>query len=85
MRAQVKLLTPICDNDVPKLKYEVVAVGSPNKTVTITWVNPDGADVVQSGLPLSGTVLWPGAKQDRERQRHRLARLAPRERRLGRG
>jgi len=38
-------------------------VGSPNTTVTITWVNPGGADVVQAGLPLQGTVLWPGAVQ----------------------
>lgn len=52
---------PICDNDVPKLQYAVEAIGTPNTTVTITWINPSGADVVQSGLPLSGTVLWPGA------------------------
>ncbi|WP_029290713.1 LPXTG cell wall anchor domain-containing protein [Cellulomonas sp. HZM] len=58
---KVKVLEPICDNDVPKLRYAVEAIGSPNKTVTITWINPDGADVVQKGLPLSGTVLWPGA------------------------
>lgn len=57
----VSVLTPICDNDVPKLRYAVVPNGTPNTTVTITWVNPGGADVVQSGLPLSGTVLWPGA------------------------
>jgi len=53
--------SPICDNDVPKLRYAVEAIGTPSTTVTITWVNPSGADVVQSGLPLSGTVLWPGA------------------------
>jgi len=57
----VTLLTPICDNDVPKLNYAVDAVGTPNTTVTITWVNPSGPDIVQAGLPLSGTVLWPGA------------------------
>jgi hypothetical protein len=33
-------------------------------TVTITWLNPNGADVVQSGLPMSGRVLWPGAVID---------------------
>ncbi len=57
----VTLLTPVCDNEVPKLRYAVEAVGSPNTTVTITWINPSGPDVVQSGLPLTGTVLWPGA------------------------
>ncbi|GCE77171.1 peptidase [Cellulomonas biazotea] len=57
----VTLLQPVCDNDVPKLSYAVDAKGTPNTTVTITWVNPSGASVVQSGLPLTGTVLWPGA------------------------
>jgi len=61
---KVEVLTPICDNDVPKLKYKVVAVGSPNTTVKITWINPSGDDYVQSDLPLEGTILWPGAVQD---------------------
>lgn len=58
------VLTPICDNDVPKLRYVVTPTGTDRTTVTITWVNPSGADVVYSDLPLSGTVLWPGAVQD---------------------
>ncbi|ROS21754.1 peptidase [Cellulomonas sp. PhB150] len=61
---RVEVLTPICDNEVPKLRYKVVAVGSPNTKVKITWVNPSGPDVVQADLPLEGTVLWPGAVQD---------------------
>jgi hypothetical protein len=51
----------VCVSDTPVLDYAVVPEGTPNQTVTITWVNPDGADVVQSGLPLTGQVLWPGA------------------------
>jgi len=57
----LSVLAPVCDNDVPKLRYKVVAVGSPNTTVTITWVNPGGDDVVYADQPLEGTVLWPGA------------------------
>lgn len=57
----VKILSPVCDNDVPKLRYKVVAVGSPNDKVTITWINPAGDDVVYADLPLEGTVNWPGA------------------------
>jgi hypothetical protein len=57
----VGVLEPICDNDVPRLRYFIDVVGSPNTTVKITWINPDGPDYVQSGQPLSGTVLWPGA------------------------
>jgi len=60
----VKVLEPICDNDVPYLGYAVQAVGSPNTTVTITWRNPNGRDVVYANLPLTGRVLWPGAVVD---------------------
>ncbi|ADG73680.1 LPXTG-motif cell wall anchor domain protein [Cellulomonas flavigena DSM 20109] len=55
------VLTPICDNDVPKLHYVVTPTGTDRTTVTITWANPSGADVVYTDLPLSGTVPWPGA------------------------
>lgn len=51
----------MCDGDVPYLVYDVAVTGTPNETVTITWLNPTGDDVVQAGLPLSGRVLWPGA------------------------
>jgi hypothetical protein len=62
----VDVLEPICDGDVPYLQYSVVAEGldEPADDVTLTWVNPSGESVVQSGLPLSGRVLWPGAEVD---------------------
>jgi hypothetical protein len=60
----VQVLTPVCDNEVPKLRYKVVPTGTPNKTVTITWVNPSGQNVVYADLPLEGTVNWPGAVED---------------------
>ncbi|GAA1730031.1 hypothetical protein GCM10009809_26970 [Isoptericola hypogeus] len=56
------ILQPICDGDVPYLQYAVTVTGTDSNTVSITWINPGGADVVQSGLPLSGRVLWPGAE-----------------------
>ena len=58
------VLTPVCDNDVPKLRYAVTPTGTDRTTVTITWANPSGADVVYADLPLSGTVPWPGAVSD---------------------
>ena len=61
---QVEVLQPFCNNDVPYLRYAVKPVGTPNTTVTITWINPNGADFVQADLPLSGSVLWPGAEVD---------------------
>ncbi|WP_309133863.1 peptidase [Cellulomonas sp.] len=57
----VDVLTPICDNDVPRLRYAIGVVGSSGSTVDITWVNPAGDDVVYNDQPLSGTVPWPGA------------------------
>lgn len=62
----VNVLEPICDNDVPYLSYDVTAVGSPNTTVTITWIDPTdaGKSVVYANLPLHGRVLWPGAVVD---------------------
>lgn len=63
---EVEVLTPICDGDVPYLNYavDVANAESPPSDVTITWVNPGGSNVVQSGLSLSGRVLWPGAEVD---------------------
>jgi hypothetical protein len=58
------VLQPVCDGDVPYLEYAVDVTGTPNDTVTITWLNPSGANVVQADLPLSGRVLWPGATVD---------------------
>jgi hypothetical protein len=49
-----------CIGGAPVLQYAVEPEGTPNTTVTITWQNPTGADVVDAGLPLSGSVLWPG-------------------------
>ncbi|MEV7973416.1 hypothetical protein [Cellulomonas sp. NPDC089187] len=49
-----------CVGGAPVLEYAVRPEGTPNTTVTLTWQNPGGADVVYSGLPLSGRVLWPG-------------------------
>jgi len=59
-----QIFEPVCDGDVPYLRYAVTATGTPNTTVTITWLNPNGDDVVQSGLPMGGRVLWPGAVVD---------------------
>jgi hypothetical protein len=57
----VGVLQPVCDGDVPKLRYEINVPGSTATTVTITWLNPSGPNVVYANQPLSGTVNWPGA------------------------
>lgn len=50
----------ICLASAPVLDYAVEVVGTADSTLTLTWVNPDGEDLVQEGLPLAGRVYWPG-------------------------
>ncbi len=47
-----------CPQGVANLDYDVDVTGTDTDTVTLTWHTP-GDDVVTSGLPLSGRVLWP--------------------------
>lgn len=63
---QLEILEPICDGDVPYLRYDAVVEGvePPPETATITFVNPSGDDYVLADQPLSGRVLWPGAEVD---------------------
>lgn len=54
-----------CVGSVPYLSYALdlprgFETNDP-RPLTITFVNPDGADHRISGLPLTGRVLWPGA------------------------
>ena len=50
-----------CFNDIPYLKY---AIDYPaGQSATITFLNPEGADIVYEDVPLSGAVLWPGASE----------------------
>ncbi len=50
---------PYCSAGTPLLDYVAVPEGTDSEILTITWLNPTGDDVVQAGLPLSGTVPWP--------------------------
>jgi uncharacterized repeat protein (TIGR01451 family)/LPXTG-motif cell wall-anchored protein len=52
-----------CEDNAPYLFYEVTDA-APGELVTITFINPDGDNVVYSGLPLQGRVLWPGSAID---------------------
>lgn len=52
--------TAVCMQSAPVLDYAVEPTGTPNDTVTITWIGPEGQEIVQSGLPLSGHLIWPG-------------------------
>lgn len=51
-----------CDVGVPYLTYATVVEGSSATDLDITWVNPAGDDVVLTGQPLSGRLLWPGVE-----------------------
>ncbi len=54
----------VCDDGVPTLTYRATASGQAATTLTLTWVNPGGEDVVMTGLPLQGSVPWPGTVVD---------------------
>ena len=60
----VEPLEPDCIDTVPTLPYAVginVPAGQPPvDTIDITWVNPDGDDVVLDDQPLEGDLVWPG-------------------------
>ncbi|MGH8949102.1 MAG: hypothetical protein ACRDXF_09620, partial [Acidimicrobiia bacterium] len=48
-----------CFNDIPYLRYAIDF--PPGESATITFLNPNGPDIVYEDEPLSGAVLWPGA------------------------
>lgn len=48
---------------MPYLTYSA-SFGAATRVARITFINPDGADVTYTDLPLSGRVLWPGAVID---------------------
>ncbi|WP_456315517.1 T9SS type B sorting domain-containing protein, partial [Pseudomonas shirazensis] len=52
-----------CSNNVPYVSYNVVADNfTPTTLLTIKWIDSNNNVVAtQTGLPLSGNVLWPGA------------------------
>ncbi|MGC4174584.1 DUF7507 domain-containing protein [Demequina sp.] len=64
----------LCQADVPYLDWDLaLPAGFPSQganPLTITFVNPDpdGEDYVVTGLPLEGTMLWPGASADDPQQ-----------------
>ncbi|KAF2329482.1 T9SS type B sorting domain-containing protein, partial [Flavobacterium daemonense] len=55
-----------CSNDVPYVSYDVKADNfTPNNLLTVKWIDSDNNVVAtQTNLPLSGSILWPGAVVD---------------------
>ncbi|MHC0442180.1 Ig-like domain-containing protein, partial [Flavobacterium sp. 3-210] len=55
-----------CSNDVPYVSYNVTPDNfTTNNLLTIKWIDSDNNIVAtQTNLPLSGSILWPGAIVD---------------------
>lgn len=53
-----------CRGDLPVLRYAASVQGTDPQTIDVRWANPAGTDVVQTGLPLAGDVVWPGTVVD---------------------
>jgi hypothetical protein len=60
---EARVLGPYCEQDVPHLRWELLFADA-DAEVTVTFVNPDGDDLVYPGRALSGTLRWPGADAD---------------------
>ncbi|SHH09216.1 C-terminal domain of CHU protein family protein, partial [Flavobacterium fluvii] len=58
--------TPVCINDVPYINYSATPGNfTPVNGLTITWTDSNNNVIeTMTGLPLTGKVLWPGAKVD---------------------
>ncbi|WP_129339360.1 peptidase [Cellulomonas endophytica] len=54
-------VVPECTDDAPHLDYAATVSGRTASTADVTFVNPDGEDVTYTGLPLQGSVPWPGS------------------------
>jgi hypothetical protein len=54
-------VTPSCTTDTQHLDYVASAQGTRLQTMSITWVNPGGDDIVLTDQPLSGSLVWPTA------------------------
>src|SRR4051794_32984117 len=54
-------VSPVCVEDVPAVSYDVLGTAPEVTSVDVTFVNPNGADVVLSHLPLHGTLLTKAA------------------------
>ena len=73
---QLQSFTPagVCAGNIPYLQYSFDTVALPAGNLTVTFVNPGGADVVYDNLPAGvpnatgvhyeGQVLWPGVVLD---------------------
>lgn len=56
---QVKVVPTCTGTGTPHIEYVATPTGATSKDLTLTWVNPTGPDVVQTGLPLTGSAAWP--------------------------
>jgi hypothetical protein len=54
----------VCRGNVPWLDYALEPQGTPNTTTTLVWGDPNGVHDTMAGLPLSGSVMWPGVVVD---------------------
>jgi hypothetical protein len=60
------VLGPLCVGTAPYLEWSVVPQAIDGDRVDISFVNPDGPNIVYPNQPLSGRLLWPGAEVDSE-------------------
>jgi LPXTG-motif cell wall-anchored protein len=61
----VAAFSPVCQGDIPYIRYNIEVSGTNANTATLTFIDNTGAEIqTYSGMPLSGSVIYPGASSN---------------------
>lgn len=61
----VSAFSPVCQGDIPHIDYNIEVSGTDATTASLTFFDNKGVEVASySDMPLSGTVIYPGASVD---------------------
>jgi LPXTG-motif cell wall-anchored protein len=64
-RIDVAAFSPVCQGDIPYITYNIEVSGTSANTATLTFIDNQGNEVeTHTNMPLSGTVIYPGASSD---------------------
>lgn len=60
----VAAFSPVCQADIPYIEYRIEVSGTDATTATLTFRDFFGDETVHENVPLSGTVIYPGASEN---------------------
>jgi hypothetical protein len=63
-KIDVAAFGPVCQQDIPYISYNIEVSGTDATTASLTFFDKNGNQVASySGMPFSGSVIYPGASQ----------------------